>query len=456
MEPKLDVTEPTDRRSTTRFAVGVLALCVLVTLADGYNISVTSFAAPRIAEEWRINHAALGPLFSSSLIAGLIGPFLFGALGDRIGRRNAVLASTAMIGVFGVISGLCASLAPLVIVRFIAGVGMSGALTVTVALGNEFAPRRLRATFVTIVFSGTTLGSGAPGLIAPALLAHHGWRSLFFVGGAVPLVLVAALAILLPESPEYLSLKGRHRDESVAPRRSGVRDPLVPGAGLALAEPVERSGLLALKALFSGRLALLTPLLWFGAFLAMIIFYSFNSWLPTLLTDAGVPFARASLSLTLFQFVGTLGGWAIMLPLDRYGMIPCTALYALSVPIVAILGHTTGSGAPPLLLVSAAGFCILGLQFAQVACASSIYPTHVRATGVGSFMLFARAGGAVGPAIVGVLVGRHADLRELFYLAAIPLVIGTAASAAVTMIYNASHHRVARAEPHPHRMQAPL
>jgi AAHS family 4-hydroxybenzoate transporter-like MFS transporter len=93
------------------------------------------------------------------------------------------------------------------------------------------------------------------------------------------------------------------------------------------------------------------------------------------------------------------------------------------------------------VLVALAGFCILGLHFAQVSCVSSVYPTSVRAFGVGWFMLFGRAGGAVGPAVVGVLVGQHMSMNTLFYWAALPLALGTVASIAVTVLYQANYHQ---------------
>jgi MFS transporter, AAHS family, 4-hydroxybenzoate transporter len=446
MGETIEVSGLIDSQRVGRYAIGVLVLCVLVTLADGYNISVTSFAAPPIVKAWSLNRAALGPLFSSSLVAGLIGPFLFGTLGDRFGRRGAIVASTVMIGVFGLISGLCRSLAPLIVTRFIAGVGMSGALAVTVALINEFAPRRLRATFVTIVFSGTTIGSGLPGLIAPALIARFGWPSLFFVGGGAPLLLCAVLLAFLPESPKYLALRpDRHGELAALLQRLDPTSRLAPGVRFVSEAQTRVKGLNATARLFSGRLVVLTPLLWLGAFIAMIVFHSFNTWLPTLLTDSGVPFARAALTVALFQFVGTLGGWSIMRPIDALGMIPCTLLYALSIPLVLALSLAVGTGSALFVLIPIAGFCILGLHFAQVACVSNIYPTQVRATGVGWFMLWARAGGAVGPAIVGLLVGHHVGLNRLFDLATIPLAIGTVASVAVTVIYNAHYHRNAAA-----------
>ena len=439
----LDVTQIVDRQPVSRFLLGVLFLCTLVTLADGYNISVIAFAAPGIVKAWHLNRAALGPLFSSSLVAGLIGPFLFGTLGDRIGRRSSMIAAVLMIGIFGVVSGYCTSVIPLIITRFVAGIGMSGALAVTVAAVNEFAPRRLRATFVTIVFSGTTIGSGLPGLVAPGLLAAHGWESLFFVGGVVPVVLAMAVYLFLPETPKFLSLRAsRHEELSSLLRR------LDPGLQVPADARFVLSGEAAPAAssigqLFTGKLALLTPLLWFGSFVAMIVFHSFNTWLPTLMTDSGVPFAKASHMVVLFQFLGTLGGWVIARPLDRLGMLPCTILYVLSIPVVASLGLPGHSDLMMTVLVSLAGFCILGLHFAQVSCISSVYPTSVRAFGVGWFMLFARAGGAIGPAVVGVLVGQHMSMNTLFYWATVPLALGTVASIAVTVLYQANYHRKA-------------
>jgi MFS transporter, AAHS family, 4-hydroxybenzoate transporter len=434
MAQTINVTQLIDRQPVSRFLVGIVLLCTLVTLADGFNISVVSFAGPAIVKAWHLNKAALGPLVSSSLIAGLIGPFLFGMLGDRIGRRNSMICGTAMIGVFGIVSGLCTSLVPLIVARFFAGIAMSGALAVTVAAINEFAPRRLRATFVTVVFSGTTIGSGLPGLIAPALLAHYGWPGLFMVGGAFPLILAVAVFLLLPESPKFLCLHPRrHAELAKVLRRLDPELQAEPDCRYALAG--ESGVAFAYKQLFVGKLAALTPLLWAGSFLVMLVFYSFNGWLPQLLIDSGLSYTRAAWALTLFQFAGTLGGWIVARPVDKFGMIPCTILYVLSLPVIAALAFPGNSETTLLVLAAGAGFCVLGLHFAQVSAISDIYPTPVRAMGIGWFMIFARAGGAIGPLLVSVLVGRHVAMRSLFYYATIPLAVGTVVSIAVTLIY---------------------
>jgi AAHS family 4-hydroxybenzoate transporter-like MFS transporter len=94
-----------------------------------------------------------------------------------------------------------------------------------------------------------------------------------------------------------------------------------------------------------------------------------------------------------------------------------------------------------MAMVAAAGFCVLGLHFAQVSCVSSVYPTSVRAFGVGSFMLFARVGGAIGPLIVGQMVDAHVSLGTLFYWATLPLALGTLASIAIAVLYHANYHK---------------
>ena len=448
MAQRIDVTQAVDNQRVSAFLAGVLAVCILVTLADGYNISVVSFAARGIVKAFGIDRAALGPLLSSSLIAGLIGPFAFGQLADRIGRRNGIILSTVMFGVFGLVSGLCTSLWPLIITRFIAGIGMSGALAVTVAAVNEFAPRRLRATCVTIVFSGTTIGSGLPGLVAAPLAARFGWPSLFFLGGIVPLLLAVAVYFFLPESPKFLSLRPERREAlgRVLQRMQPTLS-VNPDTQFVLGGEVLRSKHSSHAQLFEGKLAALTPLLWVGAFLAMIVFHSFNSWLAVLLPDTGMSEGQANHTVALFQFVGTLGGWAIMRPVDRLGMLPCTILYVLGIPLIFALGSPGLVGTNLMWLCALVGFCVLGLHFAQVSCVSNVYPTSVRGLGVGWFMLFARVGGAIGPWVVGELVKQHVPLRHLFQLATIPLIVGTVASVAVTVIYQAYYQKKVSTEP---------
>ena len=440
MDRTIDLAGVLDRQKLGRPLLTIIVLCTLVTLADGYNISAAGFAAPGIVKEWGLSRASLGPLFSSALLAGFIGPALFGTLAGRFGRRLTILAATVLFGVFGLLCAACHSLIPMVACRFVAGMGMSGALAVTVANISEFAPRRLRATFVTLIFSGTTFGSGAIGLVAPYLAGHFGWQGIFIFGGVVSLMSAALVFAFLPESPKYLCLQvTRHEELAYLLRRL---DPslVFPTRPHFVQGDEVNPPRLTWRPFFAGPLLLLTPLLWLVSFVGQVVFHSFNNWLPTLLTDSGLPYSRAAAAVVVFQFVGTLGGWVIMRPLDRYGMWPCALLYLLSIPVVACLGLPGITGTMLMVLCGLAGFCILGMHFAQVFCVSNIYPTAIRALGVGLFMLSARAGGSLGPYLVSVLSAHGVPVGKLFQLATLPLGIGAVAAIAITLIYNAHFH----------------
>jgi len=442
----IDVAQLIDRQKINWFVIGVLIACTLVALADGYNITVIAFAAPAMVKAWALDRASLGFLLSASFFSGVVGPLFFGYLADRVGRRNCMLVTTLMFGVFGLASAFCGSLTPLVVVRFLAGIGMSGAVAVTVTLTNEFAPRRMRATFVTLVFSGTTIGSGLPGLVAASLMADYGWQILFWIGGGVTLIIAFGLLFILPESPKFLSLRPERRSELGALlSRLAPGFKLTPDMAFVIHEEGD-SGRLSLRQLFVGRLAFLTPLLWFCAFDVMMMFQFLISWLPTLLTESGVTIVGASLAGTVFQFAGTLGGWCIMRPLDKYGMLPVTVLYVLSIPVIACLGLPGNSEETMLALCAAAGFCVLGLHFGQISGASNVYPTSIRAMGVGWFTLFARVGMAVGPLAAGVLLARHVAIKTLFYMATLPMAIGAVVSAIVTLLYLAHYQRAGEAD----------
>src|SRR4029077_4307083 len=132
----------------------------------------------------------------------------------------------------------------------------------------------------------------------------------------------------------------------------------------------------------------------------------------------------AALAITAFQFAGTLSGLTIMRPLDKYGFIPVPILFLLAAPIVAAIGLPGHPEGVTIALVAAAGFCLLGLQFGNIASETNMYPTYIRSCGVGSCFGAGRVGSVIGPIVGGILIGMQVPLQQLFFIAAIPLVIG--------------------------------
>src|SRR5262249_51222108 len=170
-----------------------------------------------------------------------------------------------------------------------AGIGIGGVIPNTIALSAEFAPRRVRATLVILMFTGNTFGGALVGPIANWLVPEHGWQILFVIGGVIPLVLAALLFIVLPESIKFLTAAGRHAEAQ------RVAAELQPAPGPATRLAAERAATrepFMLVQLFQGRYAVVTPLLWLLFAINLMTFYFINSWMPTLITTAGAPPTR--------------------------------------------------------------------------------------------------------------------------------------------------------------------
>lgn len=436
----LDLTQILDRQKFSAFHVRLLIFAALVMLCDGYDIGAAAFAGPALVKDWGISRAELGPMFGAGLFAGLFGPPVLGYLADHLGRKRMIIAGVIFFGAFTLGSVWTHNIHQLIALRFIAGLGISGVLAVVVALVNEFSPRRLRATFITLMFSGVTFGGGLPGLIAAKFMAAEGWQVLFWVGGLVPIAVAILLFFVLPESPKFLALRPRHHARLATLLRSFEPGLAIgPGTQFVLRGEENRSRF-SFAALFAGKLAIITPLFWVVNATNLMVFYFINSWVPTLLPAAGGSVGLAAIATTLFQFAGTLGGWVIMRPLDKFGFIPVPILFALSIPVIALIGLPGMPLGLVVAFIAAAGFCLLGLQFGNIALESVIYPTYIRSWGIGSQFAAGRVGSVIGPVIGGVLIGMNLPMKVLFLIAAVPPVIGLIAAICLTPLYRKHFH----------------
>jgi len=161
----VDLARIIDNQKIGAFHIGLIVVCFITVMADGYDIGAAAFAAPALIREWHVNPAALGGLFSAGLVAGLIGPPVLGWIADHYGRRTAIVGGLLFFGAFTWASVLAQDLTQLIWLRFIAGIGISGVLAIATALVIEYAPRHIRATLFILMFSGVTFGGGVPGLV---------------------------------------------------------------------------------------------------------------------------------------------------------------------------------------------------------------------------------------------------------------------------------------------------
>jgi AAHS family 4-hydroxybenzoate transporter-like MFS transporter len=287
----------------------------------------------------------------------------------------------------------------------------------TVALTSEFSPHRRRATKVMVMFVGFSIGAALGGLLAAALIPQFGWRSVFVVGGAAPLVLVPILIWRLPESVRYLALAGS-AEARVAELLALVNPKVASAAGtrFVVNEP-ELKGIPVWHLFTDGR-ALVTLLLWIVFFMSLLELYFLSNWLPTVLNDLGASISTAAVIGAMFQVGGVAGTFALGSIIDRFSFRALALVYFIAVFAVAAIGQLGHSAALVTSAIFVAGFCIVGGQIAANALTAAFYPTSVRATGVGWALGMGRIGSIVGPLVGGVLLGLKWSAGELFMTAA--------------------------------------
>jgi len=423
-----------EEQKTGRFAVGLLFWCFLVMLMDGYDQTAVSFAAPAIIKAWHVARGGFGPVFGAGLFGTLVGSFVFGYLGDRLGRKKAIVCGGIFFGLLTFASVWVTSLHQLMLLRFLAGIGMGGVVPNAVALVAEYAPKRLRATWVTLMFSGFSIGAGSGGLVSSALIHRFGWPVMFVIGGGGSLIVALLLIFTLPESAKLLVVRQRSVDtvrSLVARLRPELKLPadarFVPGE-------VQEKPRFALRLIFSDGLAAITPLLWIVFIANSMALYFLQNWLPVLIEGMGISMRSAGLITTMFSVGGVLGGLILCRFVDRHGVLAIISLPAIGFPVVALLGH--GSTYTWLMFaVFAAGFCVVGAQYGLYAVAGMIYPTSFRSAGVGSAISVGKIGSVAGPVVGGMLLAMHLPVTQLFYAASLLFLVSTVFSTVLALLY---------------------
>src|SRR5215468_8603979 len=204
--PQIQLSRLLDERGLCPFHIRLLVWSFFLALIDGYDIGAIAFAAPSLVRAWSLKPGDLGPVFSASLIGILFGSALFGWVGDRYGRKAALVWSNLLFGIFTLAAAYSTNLDQMFWLRLLAGLGIGGVIPNVVALNAESAPRKLRATLAIIAVGCVPIGGAIPGFVTASLVPQYGWQIIFLIGGIVPIVIAIAALIGMPESVKYMAL----------------------------------------------------------------------------------------------------------------------------------------------------------------------------------------------------------------------------------------------------------
>ena len=422
---RIDVQRLADESRFNRFHLGVLCWCALIIIFDGYDLAVVGIALPAIMKDLGVDPAQAGLMVSSALFGMVFGAIFMGTIADRIGRRRAIAICVALFSVFTAAAGFTHDPLGFALMRFLAGLGIGGVMPNVVAQMTEYAPKKMRATLVTLMFSGYAVGGVIAALLGKGLIESHGWPSVFLAAG-LPVLLIPFILRQMPESMAFLIAQGRQAELQ---RIAVALDPAHrPAEGDVFTLPAQDKAVGApIRQLFQDGRGFSTVMFWVAFFMCLFMVYALSAWLTKLMAGAGYSLGSA-LTFVLVLNVGAIigavgGGWLA----DRFHIKKVLAsMYALAAVSITLLGYRMPTEAL-FLVVGLAGASTIGTQIVANAYAGQFYPMAVRATGLGWALGIGRSGAILAPIVIGVLVGMNLPLQQNFVAIAIPAVIGMVA-----------------------------
>jgi AAHS family 4-hydroxybenzoate transporter-like MFS transporter len=439
----INVQELIDRQKTRPLHILILLLCAAIMTVDGYDLFMVGAIAPTIASYFHKAPAVMVTVFFVQQVGIAVGSIVMGPISDRYGRKNVLMICTACFGLLMIACALSQNLYELAALRGLSGIFLSGVFPIATTLTSEFAPKKMRARFLSLLIAGYVAGAAGGGAIAAFMIDSYGWQGGFWLGGLVPLACVPLFFLLLPESIQFRT-RANGRDPAIARAlRRLVPDLVFDGSEMFLADaaavPSTRG---KIGDVLRGGRALPTFLLWCTFFLAMGNGALVSSWTPTFfkaMAHVSVQeFGRVLIWGSAAAVIGTL---IVGMLLDRYR--PPTVMmcvYALDSAALVFIGSLPF--ATPAFMVAL--FVMYACMFAGTAglmmISTAYYPPSIRATGFGWSIAAGRFGSIVGPLMGGVILVRGLSLPQIYLLVAIPPLIVVLLILAFRVCTNAVQH----------------
>lgn len=417
----IDIETFLDGVKFSSFHVRVMLIGALAMLVDGFDLGVLSWVLPKISDDFGVTRTSLTWVLSTQQAGMVLGAYLIAPIADQIGRKRLLMLCLLAVSISCFVTIFVNSVLALALSRLVTGMFASAVIANMVALASELAPARRRSTMVTMVLAGSMPGAILGSAMQAFLLNQHGWHVAFYIGTALPLLLLPVMLFFLPESPKFLA----HRDPA-DPRLLRTLEALAPGQGaIEIAPPSAHSGrtggVALVRELFAPGLALPTILLWLG-FISSFGFISAALWKTTVFHDLiGLQWQQVGITTALGTAFGAVGMVTIGMMIDRFGFKAIVPSYFIiaSMAAVGMAIFAPGWGMYVALAINAAAQHAAHAGLASIA--STLYPTRNRATGVGWAYGAGRAASIIGPMYGALALEHEWGALGYFFLLAVPL-----------------------------------
>lgn len=425
MPPSISIPELLDRTRLSAFQWRVFVLCFLVAILDGFDTQAIAFTGPSITQAFGLGAGALAPILTAGIVGMVIGAMGLGLLGDKFGRRPTIIGSVALFGLASLATAFAQTTEQILVLRFIAGLGMGGATPVVLSLAAEYGSTRHRGTIMTTVLLGLPAGAILGGLLAAKMLPVIGWQGIFAVGGIVPLLLLVVLLTSLPESLHVLARRntdnGRRQIEQIVARIT--QQPVISGSHFSVPEQALKT---RVSSLFSAGLARNTLGIWTVYLFNWVAWFMFLSWLPTVLKASGLPVEQAPMGTVAVNTVFVLCAIPLSIILPKINTrLLLLALFVFGIVLCLGLANSGQNWTLVFILAGLAGLGIGGQQIVLNYMVAQAYPTALRATATGWAIALGRVGAIIGSASGGWFLEQGGPAG--YYLALVaPLAIAAA------------------------------
>lgn len=413
-----------DTAPVSRFQIRVLGICILINMAEGYDLLSMTLAVIPLADQWSLSGTQIGFLLAIGPVGMAIGALLLAPLSDRFGRRPLLLLSLVVIAVFLLASAAASGPTDLAIYRLLAGIGMGSILPVLPIVVGEYSPARRRSAALGVLSIGLPLGSTVGGAAAGALMAATGWASAFVLGAVLTAAVAVLVAVGIPETPDFLASRNtaetQRRLARLLDRIESSPVVRVANRDVSNSRTVVASAPVVTIALRSPRMVAVVLMFLF----AVSSYYFSTMWLPKLLVNAGMSSSGGINGVLLLSLGATLAGGVIVLLSSRFSTFALAIGFSIgsAVMMVAFSAAST-SLTMSLLLAPVLGLC----QCAVIVCVYSLgvvlFAPAVRTTAMGLGIGVGRVGIIVMPLAVGVLVDWSWPSAAIFQIMAIPAIV---------------------------------
>lgn len=402
------------------FHILLILWLFFILMFDGYDVVIYGATIPVLKESWGISDIIAGSIGSYTTIGTAIGAVLFGLYSDRFGRKRIIILTTLMFSIFTMLSGFAPNAIIFTICRVIAGFGFGGVMPNIASLISEYAPLKYRAAIISFIFCGYSVGAVVASFTGQALLADFGWRPVYWIG-AIPLIFIPFALKMIPESLDYLLKNKQHNRIAI------IVNKIQPGAAATFDftyQKATQEKKSPISALFTKKFAVTTIMFWLACFCTFILMYSLNTWLPTLMLQAGYNLSSSLMFIAVLQMGSIVGTLILSNIIQKVGfkkvLIP---LYLVGAVCLALIGFSTNLYLA-YFLIFLIGAATLGLQNMSNAFVAAYYPVDVRSAALGSTIAFGRIGSILAPTYVAVLLTMNLQPQFNFIAIGIAAVFG--------------------------------